>query len=94
MGWIFLLLLNPAAGESSELRLSGYVPPTMSAVVNPENDGLSLRNSGNEVTLFQVGSRSSPFRQSALVGQGQSLSLHTDFVQHGDNPMEICILAP
>jgi hypothetical protein len=99
MGWVILLLFGfptnaDADAGAAELRLSGVVPPTLSAEVGPAEDGFSLKNAGNEIALFQIGSRNNSSRGSGRLAQGQEITLRTDFVEHGTSPVEIRIMAP
>jgi hypothetical protein len=100
MAWLLFLLFSSSAsaGTSGQFSLSGVVPPTIRAVIEPFPDGFRLWNAGNDLVFFQTGPYSRTVVASAATAslkQGQSVTLRTDFVEQGNNnPVEIRILAP
>lgn len=93
MMWILLLALPAIAGN--QLDLSGRVPPTLDFSLLPFNDGFTIRNNGNALALFQIGSRDKSGRQVGWLRQSEQLMLRTSYLpKSGGAPVEIRILAP
>ena len=76
------------------MQISGTVRPALKAEVKAGDNGLNVRNAGNDTVVLQVGFRQSPSRRVASLSQGEAVTLRTDFVQNGNFPVEIRIMAP
>lgn len=96
IGLLWFWLVSGTVYAETRLELSGKVTPAFDFALTPFNDGFALRNNGNALALFQIGSRDRSGRKIAWLRQAEQLLLRTDYIQKpgGRGPVEIRILAP